>query len=56
MFTPVMLVVCGIGVEPISPGLAAGMNKACRQSYIIIINRFDTALFSALEQTHCARM
>ena len=37
MFTPVTLaVVCGIGVESISPGLAAGMNKACRQSYIYI--------------------
>ena len=24
--------------------------------FLVVVDRFDTALFSALEQTHCARM
>ena len=44
--------------------LGEGAGKRCSKCggmrvharYIIFIDRFDIALFSALEQTHCARM
>ena len=40
-----------------SPKIQAGDNKrAIMTMSVVVVGRFYIALFSALEQTHCARM